>query len=578
MKFLLPALILTLAGGGPAAAAERTLIVLDASGSMWGQIEGRPKLDIARETLASALAAMPESEAIGLMAYGHRRKGDCADIELVVPPAPGSAAAINSAVAKMKFLGMTPLSEAVRQAAHSLRYTEQSARVILITDGVETCKADPCALGTELASSGVDFTAHVVGFGLSAEEGRQVACLAENTGGRYLQANDMTALRDALEQTMVSEPEPPALPEASLSAPANAIVASTLVVNWQGPGASRDDVQLFDPMAAEGEGRVIRSQRLNQDRGFDARSASLTLAAEPGHYELRYWHGERARVLARVPIELTPAETMLDAPAQVPVGTPITIRWAGPGAVRDDVQLADAASGEVLRSQRLVQDRGFDARTATLLAPTEPGRYLLRYWNGQNDKVLAERDIEVVPMQVMLEAPVQVDMARAFTVHWQGPGAVRDDLQIAAPGSERAIRHQRLNQDKGFSSHQATITAPATPGSYELRYYSGADNRVLATREITVVAIPVSLDAPASVQAGSTFTLRWQGPGAVRDDVEILDPASAKLLRRQRLNQDRGFTGNEATLKAPEQPGDYLLRYWNGESSSALAERPLRVQ
>lgn len=40
----------------------------------------------------------------------------------------------------------------------------------------------------------------------------------------------------------------------------------------------------------------------------------------------------------------------------------------------------------------------------------------------------------------------------------------------------------------------------------------------------------------------------------------------------------RGFTGNEATLKAPEQPGDYLLRYWNGESSSALAERPLRVQ
>lgn len=578
MKSLLPAFILAMVGAGPAGAAERTLIILDASGSMWGQIEGKPKLEIARETLAGALEAMPESESIGLMAYGHRRKGDCDDIELVVPPAPGSAAAINSAVASMKFLGMTPLSESVRQAAHSLRYTEQSARVILITDGVETCKADPCALGTELASSGVDFTAHVVGFGLSAEEGKQVACLAENTGGRYLQASDMAALRAALEQTMVSEPEPAPLPEASLSVPASAVAASTLLVNWQGPGASRDDVQLFDPAAAGGEGRVIRTQRLNQDRGFDSRTASLTMAAEPGHYELRYWHGERARVLARVPIELTPAETLLDAPKQAPAGTPITIRWAGPGALRDDLQIAEAASGKVLRRQRLNQDRGFDARTVTLLAPTEPGPYLLRYWNGQNGRVLAERAIEIVPMQIALEAPAQVDMARAFTVRWQGPGAVRDDLQIASAGSDRAIRRQRLNQDKGFSSHQATITAPAVPGVYELRYYSGADNRVLLTREITVIAIPVSLDAPAAVQAGTPFTLRWQGPGAVRDDVEIFDPASGKVLRRQRINQDRGFGQNEVTLKAPDAPGNYRLRYWNGESSSSLAERMIAVE
>jgi Ca-activated chloride channel family protein len=87
----------------------------------------------------------------------------------------------------MKFLGKTPLTEAVRRAAAELKSTEEKATVILITDGIETCEADPCALGAELEASGVDFTAHVVGFGLTAEEeGKAVACLAENTGGKYI--------------------------------------------------------------------------------------------------------------------------------------------------------------------------------------------------------------------------------------------------------------------------------------------------------------------------------------------------------------------------------------------------------
>lgn len=133
-----------LAGLATAVSAhEPTLVVLDASGSMWGQIEGRPKLEIARETLAGALAALPADAEIGLMAYGHRRRGDCADIELVVPPAVGGADAINAAARDMKFQGMTPLTESVRRAAVALRHNERAARVVLITDGVETWMPTP---------------------------------------------------------------------------------------------------------------------------------------------------------------------------------------------------------------------------------------------------------------------------------------------------------------------------------------------------------------------------------------------------------------------------------------------------
>lgn len=201
----------------PAQSGDKSIIVLDASGSMWGQIGSYTKVEIAREALRMVLTDMDPASEVGLLTYGHREKGNCADIELMVEPAPGTAQAIIDVAASLEFKGKTPLTEAVRQAAIALKYSEEKATVILITDGVETCEADPCALGTELETTGVDFTAHVVGFGLSAEEGAQVACLAENTGGKYIEAKDAAGLQTALKTAVAApppEPEPVPQPQA----------------------------------------------------------------------------------------------------------------------------------------------------------------------------------------------------------------------------------------------------------------------------------------------------------------------------------------------------------------------------
>jgi Ca-activated chloride channel family protein len=81
--------------------------------------------------------------------------------------------------------GKTPLSESVRRAAAELKYTEEKATVILVSDGEETCNLDPCKVGEELEKQGVDFTAHVIGFSLVKQvQQDQLRCLAEKTGGR----------------------------------------------------------------------------------------------------------------------------------------------------------------------------------------------------------------------------------------------------------------------------------------------------------------------------------------------------------------------------------------------------------
>ncbi|WP_322866030.1 VWA domain-containing protein [Aquicoccus sp. G2-2] len=212
---------MTLALAVPVAAQERAMIVLDASGSMWGQIDGKTKIEIARETLGDVLKAVPADEELGLMVYGHRRKGDCKDIELAVPASKGTAGKIAAFANQISPKGKTPLSAAVKQAAQALRFTEDKATVILVTDGLETCEMDPCALGRELEKAGVNFTTHVVGFGLSKEEGAKVACLAKETGGEYMQAGSAAALSEALAKTVVAkaapepepEPEPAPVPE-----------------------------------------------------------------------------------------------------------------------------------------------------------------------------------------------------------------------------------------------------------------------------------------------------------------------------------------------------------------------------
>lgn len=201
-------------------AANKVIIILDASGSMWAQIDGKPKLEIARESLRTVLQSVPADDEIGFMAYGHREKGSCDDIQLIVPPQAGSASAITDAADSLKFLGKTPLTAAVKQAAEALKYTEDKATVVLITDGLETCGGDPCALGKELKASGVDFTADVVGFGLTADEGKQIACLAENTGGKYIQASDEKALQEALVETVAAPAPAPAPEPAPAPAPA----------------------------------------------------------------------------------------------------------------------------------------------------------------------------------------------------------------------------------------------------------------------------------------------------------------------------------------------------------------------
>ncbi|MEO3386461.1 VWA domain-containing protein [Mesorhizobium sp. CAU 1741] len=319
-------------------AADRTMIVLDASGSMWGQIEGKPKLEIARETLRTVLQTVPSDIALGLMAYGHREKGNCADIELVVEPATGTGTAISDAAGSMRFLGKTPLSEAVKRAAEALRYTEDKATVVLVTDGIETCNADPCALGLELERSGVDFTAHVVGFGLSREEGREVACLAENTGGRYIQASDGPGLSDALTQTVVAEapagPAPAPAPEPEAAAVFNIVPTVALSEDTDDLGDDAGNAYEVYRATADGQRGDYVSTDYGRWRG-NLEPGDYVVVARYGQAEVEQTVTIKAGAVAKPHFVLNAGRLIIrplpNEGAEVPDGATTVVDYPGEG-------------------------------------------------------------------------------------------------------------------------------------------------------------------------------------------------------------------------------------------------------
>jgi Ca-activated chloride channel family protein len=188
--------------------AGNLVFILDASGSMGAQIEGKRKMDIAKEVMCGLINDLPDGANVGLTAYGHRSKGDCKDVEELAPLGPINKSILVKKIKALNHKGKTPITFSVQKVAESLKTLEDETTIILVSDGEETCEGDPCALVKELKESGIKFVLHVIGFDVSEKEKEQLACMAEAGGGAYFTAKTAGELSLAAKK-VVEKKEPP---------------------------------------------------------------------------------------------------------------------------------------------------------------------------------------------------------------------------------------------------------------------------------------------------------------------------------------------------------------------------------
>ena len=182
-----------------------TFYILDGSGSMWGEMGDKTKIEIARKVFRESVTKSDKS--IGLVAYGHRNKSDCNDIEFLMKPEEYSQEQVITMVDGINPTGKTPLARSTEMVISYLKEEQLKSTIVLITDGIETCEGDLCDLVKRSKEEGIDFVLHIVGFGLGSVDRQPLECAAQASGGRYIDANDEKGLSDALEKASGLEVE-----------------------------------------------------------------------------------------------------------------------------------------------------------------------------------------------------------------------------------------------------------------------------------------------------------------------------------------------------------------------------------
>lgn len=186
-------------------------LILDSSGSMADETNtGEARIDAAKRVMNEVIDAIPADRPeinVGFRVFGHKgnnteagRAESCQSSDLTVPIEGVNKDALTEQVANYAPVGWTPIGLSLERAAKDFPAAADNVvnAIILVTDGLETCDRDPCAIATALKKSEAAVTAYVVGLGLDEEELRITGCIADNTGGQIVGAQNAEELSAAL--------------------------------------------------------------------------------------------------------------------------------------------------------------------------------------------------------------------------------------------------------------------------------------------------------------------------------------------------------------------------------------------
>ncbi|GKU83986.1 VWA domain-containing protein [Niallia sp. NCCP-28] len=180
------------------------LVLLDASGSMKGEIAGQTKMKLAKAAIARFIEQIPGDAHVALIAYGHVGSSadsdkitSCSSVESVYPLSVYQAENFTNSLNSFHASGWTPLAGAINKAREILQAypsDDYSNLVYMVSDGVETCDGDPVAAAQQLQSQSIKAKVNIIGFNVDNEGQQQLKQVADSGGGEYVTVEDPAEL------------------------------------------------------------------------------------------------------------------------------------------------------------------------------------------------------------------------------------------------------------------------------------------------------------------------------------------------------------------------------------------------
>ncbi|WP_406323175.1 VWA domain-containing protein [Streptomyces sp. NBC_01637] len=206
----------------PTKASPKVELVLDVSGSMRTRdIDGQSRMTAAKQAFNEVLDAVPEQVQLGIRTLGADYPGDdrkvgCKDTKQLYPVGPLDRTEAKTAVATLAPTGWTPIGPALLGAADDLEGGDATRRIVLISDGEDTCgPLDPCEVARDIAARGIHLVIDTLGLVPNAKIRQQLTCIAEATGGTYTAVQHTDELSDRVTQLVDRAAEPVVTPVAT---------------------------------------------------------------------------------------------------------------------------------------------------------------------------------------------------------------------------------------------------------------------------------------------------------------------------------------------------------------------------
>lgn len=412
----------------------RLLFVFDGSQSMYGRWQRQQKIEVARRLLTNmvdSLANVSNLE-MALRVYGDQFKVPpqiCEDSRLLVPFSANNAKKITQALKYIVPKGTTPIAYALEQAANDFPECDNCRNVvILITDGIEECDGDPCAVSLALQKKGIMLKPFVIGIGKDFEE-------AFNCIGTYVEANREEDFSKAL--------------EAVVTMALNQTTAQINLNNTQGlPKTTNLVVSLYDQITDNLEYNFVHT--LN---GFNVPD---TIFVEP-------------RVMYKVVVSSIPKVTKDSV--IIEKGVHNTIALDVPIG-RMNLEL-EGSEKTIAGLQAIIREVG---KTETLH---------VQYFGNTESYLCGTYQVEVLSLPRMTVNNVQISENHTTTVRIPGPGIVvikKPSLGYGGIHREKEEGLELIYNLRENVNHVESLYL--LPGKYRITFRSKFKNSTTSTKEV----------------------------------------------------------------------------------------------
>lgn len=186
---------------------KNVAILIDSSGSMAGTVDGKTKMEQAKQAVKEFAQSLPKNIRVSVSVYGHQgsnaekdKNVSCSSVEERYPLSPYQPGKFNQVIDSLKPVGWTPLASAIKQAAKIFNQSQPGEEnvVYVVSDGIESCGGDPVKEAEALHKSNIQAIVNIIGLNVDSPSQTALQKVANAGGGQFTNARSGADLKDSM--------------------------------------------------------------------------------------------------------------------------------------------------------------------------------------------------------------------------------------------------------------------------------------------------------------------------------------------------------------------------------------------